>query len=162
MSAGEGGAQKGSSGAWAGVVAENFGDVRECARWSTASVGRAKLTGKAHGAERERGRAHGAMARRLANRAREAEREDGRVGEGNWRRQLGPTGQREREGCGADRRRQAGSACQERQACGRAAGPGGLVCAKLAFSFFLNFLIAFPFFSLGVFNSNSNQVSNSN
>jgi hypothetical protein len=32
VSAGTGGAQKGSWGAWAGVVAENSGDVRECAR----------------------------------------------------------------------------------------------------------------------------------
>jgi hypothetical protein len=38
----------------------------------------------------------GAMARRLANRAHETERE--RTGEGSWRRQVGPTGQRAREG----------------------------------------------------------------
>jgi hypothetical protein len=88
--------------------------------------GGAKLTGEAHGAERERERAHGATTRRLANRAREAEREEGRAGEGNRRRQLGLTRQRasererERGGCGADWRRQAGSACQGRQASGRA------------------------------------------
>jgi hypothetical protein len=37
------------------------------------------------------------MARCLAKRAREAEREEGRVGDGNWRRQPNPTGQREGE-----------------------------------------------------------------
>jgi hypothetical protein len=82
-------------------------------------------------AQRERGRAHGATARRLANRAREAEREEGRAGEGNRRRQLGPTGQRaserEREGCGADWHRQTGSACQERQARKRGRAQLGLV-----------------------------------
>jgi hypothetical protein len=59
--------------------------------------GGAKLTGEAHGAERERERAHGATTRRLANRAREAEREEGRAGEGNRRRQLGLTRQRASE-----------------------------------------------------------------
>jgi hypothetical protein len=44
VSAGAGGAQKGSWGAWAGVVAEDSGDVRE--RWSTAGAGRSELTGR--------------------------------------------------------------------------------------------------------------------
>jgi hypothetical protein len=44
VSAGAGGAQKGSLGAWAGVVAEDSGDVRE--RWSTTGAGRSELTGR--------------------------------------------------------------------------------------------------------------------
>jgi hypothetical protein len=44
----------------------------------------------------------------------------------------------------------------------RVAGPSGLVWAELTFSLFLNFLIGFPFLFSRVFNSNSNQVSNSN
>jgi hypothetical protein len=48
-------------------------------RWSTTSAGRAKLTGRVHGAERERRGAHGATAQRLANRTRETEREEGRT-----------------------------------------------------------------------------------
>jgi hypothetical protein len=38
----------------------------------------------------------------------------------------------------------------------------GLVWAKLPFSFFLEFLLSFLFIFSRVFNSNSNQVSNSN
>jgi hypothetical protein len=66
-------------------------------RRSTASVEGAKLTGQAHGAERRKG-ARGVMARRLSIRACKIERERERAGEGNWRRQIGPTGQRAREG----------------------------------------------------------------
>jgi hypothetical protein len=44
----------------------------------------------------------------------------------------------------------------------RVARPSGLVWARMAFSFFLNFLIAFPFLFSRVFNPNSIQVSNSN
>jgi hypothetical protein len=36
-------------------VAEDPGDVRECARWSTVGAGRAELTVEAHGIERENG-----------------------------------------------------------------------------------------------------------
>jgi hypothetical protein len=43
-------------------------------RWSMASVGKAELTRQLHGTEREK-RTRGAMARQLANRARETERE---------------------------------------------------------------------------------------
>jgi hypothetical protein len=46
---------------------------------------------------------------------------------------------------------------------GRAgARPGWAELGSLPFSFFLNFLIAFPFLFSRVFNSNSIQVSNSN
>jgi hypothetical protein len=52
------GAQKGSWGAWAGVVAEDFGDVRE--RWSTAGAGGGgDLKGEAHDPARERASAWG-------------------------------------------------------------------------------------------------------
>jgi hypothetical protein len=61
------------------------------------SAGKAELTRQAHGTEREKG-THGATARQLANRARETESERERAGEGNWRRQVGPTEQRAREG----------------------------------------------------------------
>jgi hypothetical protein len=59
VSAGMGEAQKG-----AGVWAERRGRgsrrrARVRARWSTAGVGRAKLTGEAHDAERERRGARG-------------------------------------------------------------------------------------------------------
>jgi hypothetical protein len=47
---------------------------------------KAELTRQAHGAEREKG-THGAMARRMANRARETERERAK-----GRRKLAPTG----------------------------------------------------------------------
>jgi hypothetical protein len=49
--------------------------VRVRTLWSTASAGRAELTGRVHDAEREKG-------------AR---------GQGNWCRQVGPSGQRARE-----------------------------------------------------------------
>jgi hypothetical protein len=75
---GRGRGSKRSWSAWAGVIDENSGDVR--ADWSTAGVGRAELTGEAHGTEREDGRA-GATTQRLAKRVRKAEREEGRGGE---------------------------------------------------------------------------------
>jgi hypothetical protein len=58
-------------------------------RRSTASVGKAELTRQVHGIEREK-RTRGATTRQLANWARKTERE--RAGEGNWRRQVSPTG----------------------------------------------------------------------
>ena len=98
MSAGAGGAQKGSWGEWAGIVAEDSGDVR--ADWSTAGVGRAELTGEAHGTEREDGRA-GATTQRLAKWVRKAEREEGRVGEETGADSLALLGsERERGECG--------------------------------------------------------------
>jgi hypothetical protein len=42
------------------------------------------------------------------------------------------------------------------------AGPTGLARAELVFPFFLEFLMLFYFIFPMVFNSNSNQVSNSN
>jgi hypothetical protein len=44
-------------GAWASDVAEDFGDVRECARWSTTGRGEGGTDRGSHGAARERERA---------------------------------------------------------------------------------------------------------
>jgi hypothetical protein len=55
VSASVGGAKKGL-GAWAGIVAEDSGNVRECARWSTAGAGRGLWRGLMAWAERERER----------------------------------------------------------------------------------------------------------
>jgi hypothetical protein len=68
---------------------------------------------------------------------------------------------RERESERSGLRRQAGLACQAQGARG-GAGLNGLVWAEMAFSFFLEFLLPFLFIFSRVFNSNSNQVSNSN
>jgi hypothetical protein len=69
--------------------------VRVRTRWSKARAGKAELTRQAHDAERK-GDARG---QRLGNwrtePARQRERE--RAGEGNWRRQVGRSGQRVRE-----------------------------------------------------------------
>jgi hypothetical protein len=63
-------------GAWAGIVAEKPGDVRECACTGPRRRGeRAELTGLFHDAEREKRGTLGATTRRLAIRARETERE---------------------------------------------------------------------------------------
>jgi hypothetical protein len=91
------------------------------------------------------------------------------------RKEMMPTGRphraaRERErGRGRGRvgwRRQVGPACQPPRARGRRrarrARPNGLTRAELAFLFSREFLIAFLFIFSRVFNSNSNQVPNSN
>jgi hypothetical protein len=69
-------------------------------------------------------------------------------------------GERDRARSGL--RRQAGPACQTQEACGAGAGLIVLTWAEMAFSFFLEFLLPFLFIFSRVFNSNSNQVSNSN
>jgi hypothetical protein len=95
---GTSGALRRELGAWAGVVAEKPGDVRECAcAGPRRRAEKADLTGRVHGAEREkRGRA-GATARHWRSRsARQREKESARAME-NWRRQIGPSGQRARE-----------------------------------------------------------------
>jgi hypothetical protein len=94
------------------------------------------------------------------------QRECGRGGE--WNRQLWPTGQRERGGregalVGADTR---GLPVRHRghEGAGARVGAGlsGSTCAKIGFPFSKDFLITFLFIFSRVFNSNSNQVSNSN
>jgi hypothetical protein len=69
-------------------------------RRTTAGAGMADLTRQAHSVEREKG-TRGGNGSALVNRAHETEREGGRTSEGNWRRQVGPTEQRESEGARA-------------------------------------------------------------
>jgi hypothetical protein len=74
------------------------GRARVGTRRSTASAEGAELTGQAYDAEREE---RGAWGNGLATDdpgPRDRERERERAGKGNWRRQIGPTGQRAREG----------------------------------------------------------------
>jgi hypothetical protein len=128
-------------------------------RWSTTGAGRAELTRRVHGRERERKGAHGATTQRLAARAREAEREEGRGGGNNWRRQVGPSRHRARE---RERERAGEKAAADRwippvRRCGRAAwlGRAGLL-GCFSFFFFSRFSNFFYFFSLGFPIPNSN------
>jgi hypothetical protein len=94
---GTGGALRKELGAWAGVVPEKLGDVRECALTGLWRGRGGDLTGQAHSEEKEKG-THGATTWQLANRAREAEREEGRVGEETGADRSAPLGsERERE-----------------------------------------------------------------
>ena len=101
MCAGTGRAIRRGLGAWAGVVAEKPGDVRECAcAGPRRCAERAELTGLAHDAEREKGM-RGGNGSALANWAhktkREIERESERAKETGADR-LAPLGsERERE-----------------------------------------------------------------
>jgi hypothetical protein len=115
--------------------------------------------GRVHGRGRGRfggtvpiGRTHGSAraGERTGGRADEwgpRGRERGAHARGVWRRQVGPTGQREREQAwnGADRR---GPPVKEGRAGVREAGPAWASWAELAFSFFLEFIIAFLFIFL--------------
>jgi hypothetical protein len=103
-------------------------------------------------------RCAGATTRLLAKRARKAEREEGRAGEETGADSLAPLGrERVREGT---RARELPLIGGTHLSGGAGARPGW---AELGcFSFFLNFLIAFPFLFSRVFISNSIQVSNSN
>jgi hypothetical protein len=149
-------------------VAEDPGDVRECA---LAGPRRAWEGGADRGGprcrERERERVCGATARRLAEQAHKVEREEGRTSEEIGADNSAPLGSERERGKRArgslpltGEARLSGAAGARARA--RATGPGGLVWARMAFSFFLNFLIAFPFLFSRVFNTNSIQVSNSN
>jgi hypothetical protein len=133
--------------------------ARVCTRQPTAGAGKAELTRRAHGAEREKGTC-GATARRLANRARKTDRETERerTGEGNWRRQVGPTGQRAKEGgrarerTAADRR---GPPVRRRRRAAWLGLVGRLGC--FLFFFFSGFSKSFSIsFSIGFSNPNSN------
>jgi hypothetical protein len=90
--AGTGGAKKGA-GAWA----ERRGrGSQQRARVPLVNGGRGEGGADREGPRRrEREGVRGATTQRLAERAREAQREEGRRGKSNWRRQVGPTGQRE-------------------------------------------------------------------
>jgi hypothetical protein len=110
--------------------------VRTC--WSTAGAGKADLTVRVHGAEREKGTC-GGNGSTLANRALETdrERERERAGEVTGADRLGPL---VRGGMRA-----------------RGTGSGGLVWAEMAFSFFSGFSNSFSIsLSIGFSNPNSN------
>jgi hypothetical protein len=66
-------------------------------RRSTTRAGKAELTRQAHDTEREKG-TRGGNGSALANWARKTKSERECVGEENRHRQVGPTGQRGREG----------------------------------------------------------------
>jgi hypothetical protein len=92
-SAGAGGAQKG-----AGCVGRRRGrgSRRACVHASPwRVVGKAELTGRSHGTARGSGCA-GETARRGDEAGPRGREGKGNAGEGNWCRQSGPTGQRER------------------------------------------------------------------
>jgi hypothetical protein len=110
--------------------------------------------------EREDGQA-GVTARRLAKRARKPEREEGLAGEETGTDSLAPVGtERVREGT---RGRGLPLTGGTHLSGGTGTWPGWAELGWLGcFAFFLNFLIAFPFIFARVYNSNSNQVSNSN
>jgi hypothetical protein len=126
-------------------------------RRSTARAGKAELTRQAHGVEREKG-TRGGNGSALANRARETERERERAGEENRRRQVGPTGQRAREGGRARGRTTADRRGPPVRRRGRAAWLGlvGRLGCFLLF-FFSEFSNSFSIsFSNGFSNPNSN------
>jgi hypothetical protein len=87
---------KGSWGAWAGNV---VGDLDVRARWSTAVCGEGGADRAAPRRSKGERACGGGGARLIAltRRAYEAETERRHVGEGNWHRHTGPTGQREGE-----------------------------------------------------------------
>jgi hypothetical protein len=99
--------------------------------------------------QREKKGVRGAMARRLAIRAREThtERERERAGKGNWRRQIGPTGQRAREGG-----RVRGRIAADRR------GPPVRRCGRVAWLGLVGRLGCFPFFFFSGF-TNSFYIS---
>jgi hypothetical protein len=127
-------------------------------------AGRAELTGKAHGVEREREK--GSAGQRLGvwqNGPARQRGKRGAQGESNWRRQVGPTGQREGGGKRAGQKPPLTGGANLSGGAGARTGwaeLGRLGC--FAFFFSLDFLIAFPFLFSRVFNPNSIQVSNSN
>jgi hypothetical protein len=94
--------------------------------------------------EREKERARGATVRRLAAQAREAEREEGRAGEETGADNSAPLGsERERGKRARDSLPLTGGArlsgAAGAQARARAAGPGGLVWARMVFFLFPKF-----------------------
>jgi hypothetical protein len=139
-------------------------------RWASRAQGSKGTWGLGRGRRtRGRGRVHSGeiVGERLgtADRwgRRDRERGSGRV-RGKQRRLLGPIEQRERErGVSVlELAPTGGTRLSDTGGTPARAGFIGLAWAEMAFSFFLQFLLPFPFVFSRVFNSNSNQVSNSN
>jgi hypothetical protein len=150
VSAGMGGGSKGA-GAWAerrGRGSRRHARVRAC--WSTAGARRAELTGKAHSVETER-RGVRATAQRLAERARKTEKEEGRAGEAIGADKSAPL-YSEREGGKGARDKLSLTGATGARARGLT-GPSWAGLGQNDFSFFLNFLIPFPFLFSRIFNS---------
>jgi hypothetical protein len=149
VSVGAGGAQKGAGArgraSWLGISA----CVHECARVGPRrGAGKAELTGRSHGAARERESGRTGVTARRADEAGPRGREGKeRTGEGNWRRQCGPTGQRqgERERAGKETTADRWNPPVRRRGDAR---PGWAGWAILAFSIYLKFLIVFSFLFL--------------
>jgi hypothetical protein len=98
--------------------------------------------------ERESGRT-GVTVRRTNEAGPRGRGGEGRPGEGNWRRQPGPTGKREGERESAGKGTAADRWNPPVRRCGRAgARPGWAELGCFGFFFFLEFLFAFPFLFL--------------
>jgi hypothetical protein len=160
---GIGGALRSELDARVGVVAEKPGDVRECAcAGPRRRAERAKLTGLAHGAEREKrdARGNGSMTGGPDPRDRERERDE-RAGEVTGADRSAPLGsEREKEGAREGELPLTGGVRLSGVADARARGLAWLSWvgwAAFSFSFSLDFLIPFLFsFSIGFSNPNSN------
>jgi hypothetical protein len=132
------GVQKGLEGS---VVAGERADVARPRRGDRGREVRDALTGGVGGAER------------------------GKVGVGESNgadRSVPQSSERARERGRSGLHRQAGSACLAQGRARAGAGLNGLPWAELAFPISLEFLLPFLFIFSRVFNSNSNEVSNSN
>jgi hypothetical protein len=159
-----GGAQKGT-----GVRGQaTWPRISACVRAGPRRfAGKAELTGRSHGAARESGRTWKRLIA-LTIQAREAEIERGARATGADT--LAPTGQREGE---RERERGGGGGVKKLPLSGGAHLSGGRARERSRwaglgrfglkwFFFFQGILLSFLFIFSRVFNSNSNQVSNSN
>jgi hypothetical protein len=150
---GRGRCSKRNSGRGQSDVVEDSGErARVRARWSTRGAGKAELTGGAHGAARERERPRGGKGSASGKADPQGREGRGGAGEGNRRRQPGPTrqseGESERAGKETIAPRWRPPVWQRRRTGARPrwARWAGLGC--FGFFFSLDFLIAFPFLFL--------------
>jgi hypothetical protein len=130
-------------------VAEKSSDVRECAL-AGPRRGRGGLTGRVHGAEREK-ETRGATTQQLANRARETEREEGRAGDETGTDRSAPLGSERERGLPltGEVRLSGGAGVRARGL----AGPSWADWAAFPFYFSLDFLYPFLFVFYRIFNS---------
>jgi hypothetical protein len=145
-----------------------FGDEACPQQWASRELGSKGAQGLGRGRrKRGRGRIHGGeivggrlrMADSWGRWGRERESRRGRE---QRRRQVGPMEQWEREGERALGFAPIGGVRLSDSGTRARAGLNGLPWAELAFPIFLEFWLPFLFIFSRVFNSNSNQVSNSN